>query len=305
MARLSVYDPGARAVTPLPGVPDVPTTNPIPPDPGPAGIDPPRDTIVLGVGAGRVAWAIETASENRPAEVEVWSARLDGDAEPERLARVDAPGISVMTGGGIRDGVVFLTLTSYDGADKSAKPITAVHRVPLDGGDARLLRVADGFWPLEGDRAWLLNWGDDGRGGIPLRGELWNVTTGVRIPWRAATGVTRLHFCDPMMCLGQTADSTWVAQRPDGTAFPWPQPSGDLATVGYGHMTSAMDGRFGMISTWVGGSIGTVLWDRIGGGVAFARLTGGETAFGIGSGVYSIGGDDDDPKTVIDLPAIG
>jgi hypothetical protein len=298
VAKLSVYDVGAGTVTPLPGVPDVPTTNPIPPDPGPDRIDPARETIVLGVAAGRVVWAIETGSENRPAQVEVWSARLDGDAEPARLARVDAPGGVAMTGGTLRDDAAFLTVTSYSFDGRAWKPTTAVHRIPLDGGEARLLRDADGWRPSPGNPAWLLSSGDDVKVGMPLRGELWNVTTGLRIHWRAATGVTRLHFCDPMMCLGQTADSTWVAQRPDGTAFPWPQPSGDGAAVsGYRSMNSTMDGRFGLT--------GRVLWDRIGGGAALVPLTGGETIFGTDHGVYSHQGDDDDPKTVVDLRAIG
>jgi hypothetical protein len=293
-------------VTPLPGLPDVPTTNPTPPDAGPDPTPAPRETVVLGVIAGRVVWAIETGSENRPAQVEVWSARLDGDAEPVRLARVDAPGSVAMTRGTLRDGAAFLTVASYDVDGRAWKPTTAVHRIPLDGGEARLLRDADGWRPSPGNPAWLLSSGDDVKDGMPLRGELWNVTTGVRIHWRAATGVTRLHFCDPMLCLGQTADHTWVGQRPDGTAFPWPQPSGDGAAVsGYRSMNSTMDGRFGMIYARADGSIGTVLWDRIGGGAAFVRLTGGETIYGGHHGVYSVAGDDDDPKTVVDLRAIG
>jgi len=306
VARLSVYDAGAVTVTPLPGVPEVPTTGPVPPDPGPDGVDPPRETIVLGVGAGRVVWAIETERYSRKAEVEVWSANLGGDAEPERLARVDAPGISVMTGGSIRDGVVFLTVTSYDGADKSAKPITAVHRIPLGGGEPSSIHVTDGFWPLQGNPGWLLTWGDGGTVGMPLHGELWNVTTGERIAWRADPAIERLASCDPVMCLGQAANGRWIAQRPDGTTFPWPTPTKLSSSDGPvpWRMFSTMDGRFAMVSTWVGGRIGTVLWDRIGGGSAFIRLTGGEEIFASDHGVYSHQGDDDDPKTVIDLRAI-
>jgi hypothetical protein len=305
-ARLSVYDAGAGAVTPLPGVPQVPTTNPLPPDPGPDGIDPPRETVVLGVAAGRVVWALEVVRENRPAEVEVWSARLDGTGPVVRFARLDAPGNRVMTTGAVRNDAVYLTLVSYNGVDRSAKPITAVHRIPLGGGEARRVRGADGFWPNQGDPAWLRSTGDSVKVGLPLRGELWNVTTGERIPWRAARGVTRLSSCDPMLCLGQTADDTWVAQRPDGTAFPWPQPPGRFeGVVGYGRMASVMDGRVGLIGTHTRPGLGNVVWDRIGGGSAFVRLTGGEEVFATDHGVYSHQGDDDDPKTVVDLRAIG
>jgi hypothetical protein len=306
-ARLSVYDAGAGAVTPLPGVPQVPTTNPIPPDPGPDGIDPPRETIVLGVAAGRVVWAIEVVRKDRPAEVEVWSARLDGTGPIVRIVGLDAPGNRVMTTGAVRNDAVYLVLVSYNGVDRSAKPITAVHRIPLGGGEVRRVRGTDGFWPNQGDPAWLRSTGDNVKVAMPPRGELWNVTTGERIPWRAHPDVKWLDSCDPMMCLGGAADGTWIAQRPDGTAFPWPTPTklDSSDRPGSWRMTSTMDGRFGMISTWVGGQIGTVLWDRIGGGSAFVRLTGGEEVFATDHGVYSHQGDDDDPKTVVDLRAIG
>jgi hypothetical protein len=302
-ARLSVYDAGAGTATPLAGVPELPTPKPIPPDPGPMN---PRRTTFLGTAAGRVVWAIETDHESVPADVEVWSVRLDGEGRARRLARLDAPGRGNTTAGAVRDDAAYLIQVSYDGTGRDVTAHTAVHRIPLDGGEVHSLIGVDRLWPNQGDPAWLRTTGDDVELGLPLRGELWNVVTGERIPWRAARDVTRLRLCDPMLCLGQKADDTWVAQRPDGIAFPWPQPSREfVAVAGYARMTSMVDGRFGLINTNIRPGLGTVLWDRIGGGTAFVRLTGGETVFAGEHGVYSHQGDDDDPKTVVDLRAIG
>lgn len=162
----------------------------------------------------------------------IWVARLDGDGEPRKLGVLPIRVYGLPTYGLTKDAVYW----HVEGS--------GVYRVPLSGGAPELIRGSEGYaatglspWVNTKERPLT----GPGPGPEELSGELWDLETGERRPWRTtvpgATGVT----CAPLQCTGLSGNGRHFVHRLDGTA---------VQALPYGrddfHPFYSMEGRFGL-----------------------------------------------------------
>lgn len=211
------------------------------------------EATVLGVTRDRVVWTIGVNPTSPKHSVQVWTGRLDGTGQATLLTTL--PGDEYRRTLGMDGDAVYAHRTA-----RSSTMPAGYYRLPVAGGTMVRVALPDstGFDWLR-QRAWVRSGYPDAR-----RGELWNLTTGQRLPWTANRQAATVD-CDPLLCVGATADNRLIVQRLDGSGFrvlPYvTRPEG-----GRFHIGSVAEGRFGV--GYLDG--GMFVWDRISGKAAAA-----------------------------------
>ncbi|GAA1858547.1 hypothetical protein [Asanoa iriomotensis] len=244
----SVFDTRAGTVTEL-GTPTV------------------SDGFVPGLGLlmarevnGQAVWFLEGSRNNRSGR-EIWAAPLDGGPARHLADLPDgvAPRFSVAGNAIIWD---------QQGPGNAETPPNSVHTVSLDGGPAKLVPGSQGF-DLTNIGPWIKNQ-HRGTGTDPrTAGELRNVVTGERRPWKAAPSLQYV-FCGPTWCAGKGSGGAVALQSLDGSDPVVLPHSGDLA--------QAAGGRLAVGYLDVANGRVRVVWDRTTGWAAGIRLPRGSDA---------------------------
>jgi len=209
----------------------------------------------VAVDGDRAVWVLQQGAH----QFDVWSAPLDGSAKARLAVRWTGPGVAYPIG--LHAGSVYWA-TSVD------KPATGIYRTPLSGGAPELVPDSAGFreygqfpWvtpgPVINDLAVQQPPGAGARSG-----ELLNLVTGERLHWTANPDARAVQ-CNPMLCVGWSADEKAVFQRLDGSAYTKLRYH---QTVMWGE-ESALDGRFGVGTVQAAPSTSWI-WDRATGAAA-------------------------------------
>lgn len=162
----------------------------------------------------------------------IWVARLDGEGDPRKLGELPLRVYGLPTYGLTKDAVYWHVAGS------------GVYRVPLSGGKPELIPESKGY-AATGMSPWV-----DTKERVPtgpgsgpevLSGELWDLETGERRPWRTTVPGASDVTCGPLQCTGLSGNGRHFVHRLDGSG---------VQALPYGrddfHPFYSVEGRFGL-----------------------------------------------------------